>query len=101
MDSISPSAITTVFRPRFAVPSKTLPATIAVRIRLSIPRGSATGGGCSFTCNIPHMCDLHAHGGEAMTDHEDRAHTSPSDADLLENIGTAFSRLRRRTSSVP
>ena len=36
-----------------------------------------------------------------MTDRENFAWQPPSDAELLENIGTAFSRLRRRTSSVP
>ena len=36
-----------------------------------------------------------------MTSHDDAAAAAPSDEELLENIGTAFSRLRRRTSSVP
>ncbi|MET4158525.1 DNA-binding MarR family transcriptional regulator [Agromyces sp. PvR057] len=36
-----------------------------------------------------------------MTSHDDAAVTTPSDDELLESIGTAFSRLRRRTSSVP
>ncbi|MDF2510112.1 MAG: grhR [Microbacterium sp.] len=36
-----------------------------------------------------------------MSGREQPAWTSPSDADLLENIGTAFSRLRRRTTGVP
>jgi DNA-binding MarR family transcriptional regulator len=35
-----------------------------------------------------------------MPSHDDAA-VAPSDDELLENIGTAFSRLRRRTSSVP
>lgn len=36
-----------------------------------------------------------------MTSHDDAAATNPTDEELLESIGTAFSRLRRRTSSVP
>ena len=36
-----------------------------------------------------------------MTSHDDAAVATPSDDELLESIGTAFSRLRRRTSSVP
>ena len=36
-----------------------------------------------------------------MTSHDDAATAAPTDDELLENIGTAFSRLRRRTSSVP
>jgi DNA-binding MarR family transcriptional regulator len=36
-----------------------------------------------------------------MSDRDEPPWTSPSDDDLLENIGTAFSRLRRRASSVP
>lgn len=36
-----------------------------------------------------------------MTSHDDFAATPPTDDELLENIGTAFSRLRRRTSAVP
>jgi DNA-binding MarR family transcriptional regulator len=39
--------------------------------------------------------------GEVMANRDETAITTPSDEDLLENIGTAFSRLRRRTSSVP
>ena len=36
-----------------------------------------------------------------MTSHDDFAVAAPTDDELLENIGTAFSRLRRRTSAVP
>ena len=36
-----------------------------------------------------------------MTSHDDFAAAAPTDDELLENIGTAFSRLRRRTSAVP
>lgn len=36
-----------------------------------------------------------------MTSHDDAAVAVPGDDELLESIGTAFSRLRRRTSSVP
>src|SRR5918994_2147337 len=36
-----------------------------------------------------------------MPSHNDAAAATPSEDELLENIGTAFSRLRRRTSSVP
>ncbi|MDR6906071.1 DNA-binding MarR family transcriptional regulator [Agromyces sp. 3263] len=36
-----------------------------------------------------------------MTSHDDAAATTPGDEELLESIGTAFSRLRRRTSGVP
>lgn len=36
-----------------------------------------------------------------MTHHDAAARTVASDDELLETIGTAFSRLRRRTSSVP
>ena len=36
-----------------------------------------------------------------MTARDDAARPAPGDDELLETIGTAFSRLRRRTSSVP
>ncbi|KAF2413833.1 hypothetical protein B1729_07810 [Microbacterium sp. B35-04] len=36
-----------------------------------------------------------------MNDREQPPRTTSSDDDLLENVGTAFSRLRRRASSVP
>jgi len=36
-----------------------------------------------------------------MTEDQDAATLSPGDDELLETIGTAFSRLRRRTASVP
>ncbi|GAA1826218.1 MarR family winged helix-turn-helix transcriptional regulator [Agromyces salentinus] len=36
-----------------------------------------------------------------MTSHDRAAASDPGDDELLESIGTAFSRLRRRTSSVP
>ncbi|MDY0908537.1 MarR family winged helix-turn-helix transcriptional regulator [Microbacterium sp. CFBP9034] len=36
-----------------------------------------------------------------MIGHDDAAVGARSDDELLENIGTAFSRMRRRTSSVP
>ena len=36
-----------------------------------------------------------------MADHEEAGAASSSDEELLETIGTAFTRLRRRTGSVP